>query len=39
MVIKKFENVMKFKKRILCAPPAPPEGLFLFKNYLLTFFY
>ena len=27
--LKKFENVMKLKKRILCAPPAPPEGLFL----------
>ena len=27
--IKKFENVMKSKKRILCAPPAPPHGLFL----------
>ena len=29
--LKKFENVMKSKKRILCAPPAPPEGLFLFR--------
>ncbi len=27
--LKKFENIMKSKKRILCAPPAPPEGLFL----------
>ena len=27
--IKKFESVMKSKKRVLCAPPAPPEGLFL----------
>ena len=27
--LKKFENVMKSKKRILCAPPAPPQGLFL----------
>ena len=27
--LKKFENVFKSKKRILCAPPAPPEGLFL----------
>ena len=27
--LKKFESVMKSKKRILCAPPAPPEGLFL----------
>ena len=28
---KKFESVLKSKKRILCAPPAPPEGLFLAK--------
>ena len=27
--INKFENVIKSKKRILCAPPAPPEGLYL----------
>ena len=27
--IKKFDNVMKSKKRILCAPPAPPKGLYL----------
>ena len=27
--LKKVESVMKSKKRILCAPPAPPEGLFL----------
>ena len=27
--LKKFENVMKSKKRVLCAPPAPPQGLFL----------
>ena len=27
--LKKFDSVMKSKKRILCAPPAPPEGLFL----------
>ena len=27
--LKKFENVIKSKKRILCAPPAPPEGLYL----------
>ena len=26
-----FEKVFKSKKRALCAPPAPPEGLFLFK--------
>jgi tRNA pseudouridine38-40 synthase len=29
--LKRFENVLKSKKRILCAPPAPPEGLFLTK--------
>ena len=29
--LKKFEFVIKSKKRILCAPPAPPEGLFLSK--------
>ena len=29
--LKKFESVIKSKKRILCAPPAPPEGLFLSK--------
>ena len=27
--LKKFSNVMNSKKRILCAPPAPPEGLYL----------
>ena len=27
--LKKFVSVMKSKKRILCAPPAPPEGLYL----------
>ena len=27
--LKKFEDVMKSKKRVSCAPPAPPEGLFL----------
>ena len=26
--LKKFEDVMRSKKRILCAPPAPPEGLY-----------
>ena len=26
---KKFDSVMTSKKRILCAPPAPPEGLYL----------
>ena len=29
--LKKFDLVFKSKKRILCAPPAPPEGLFLEK--------
>ena len=29
--LKKFENVMKSKKRTSCAPPAPPEGLYLSK--------
>ena len=27
--LKKFDKVFKLKKRVLCAPPAPPEGLFL----------
>ena len=27
----KFEKVLKLKKRSLCAPPAPPEGLYLAK--------
>ena len=29
--LKKFDFVVKSKKRILCAPPAPAEGLFLEK--------
>ena len=29
--LKKFTKVMESKKRILCAPPAPPEGLYLAK--------
>ena len=29
--LKKFENVLKSKKRTLCAPPAPAHGLFLEK--------
>ena len=29
--LKKFIRVMTSKKRILCAPPAPAEGLFLLK--------
>ena len=31
--LKKFDSVLKSKKRILCAPPAPAEGLFL-KNVI-----
>ena len=27
--LKKFVNVMNSKKRTLCAPPAPPQGLYL----------
>jgi tRNA pseudouridine38-40 synthase len=27
--LKEFDNVMKSKKRVLCAPPAPSKGLFL----------
>ena len=27
--LKMFDRVFKSKKRIFCAPPAPPEGLFL----------
>jgi len=29
--LKKFERIFKSKKRTLCAPPAPPKGLFLEK--------
>ena len=29
--LKKFNNVLKSKKRVLCAPPAPSEGLYLYK--------
>lgn len=29
--IKKFKNVLKLKNRSLCAPPAPPSGLYLYK--------
>ena len=29
--LKKFINVMNSKKRTLCAPPAPPQGLYLMK--------
>ena len=27
--LRTFDRVLKSKKRELCAPPAPPEGLFL----------
>ena len=27
--LKRFVNVMQSKKRELCAPPAPPQGLYL----------
>ena len=29
--LKKFDEVVRSKKRTSCAPPAPPEGLFLFR--------
>ena len=29
--LKKFNEIIKSKKRLFCAPPAPPEGLFLYK--------
>ena len=29
--LKTFEKVFKSKKRVLCAPPAPSEGLFLYR--------
>ncbi len=29
--LKTFEKAFKSKRRVLCAPPAPPEGLFLFR--------
>jgi tRNA pseudouridine38-40 synthase len=29
--LKKFENIIKSKNRVLCAPPAPPEGLYLLR--------
>ncbi|MDA7686116.1 tRNA pseudouridine(38-40) synthase TruA [Candidatus Pelagibacter sp.] len=29
--LKAFDKVFKSKKRVLCAPPAPPEGLFLYR--------
>ena len=27
--LKKFDKVIRSKKRVLCAPPAPPQGLYL----------
>ncbi len=29
--LKTFDKVLKSKKRTLCAPPAPPEGLYLYR--------
>jgi len=29
--LKKFDIILKSKKRLLCAPPAPPQGLYLYK--------
>ena len=29
--LKTFNKIFRLKKRVLCAPPAPPEGLYLFK--------
>jgi tRNA pseudouridine38-40 synthase len=29
--LKRFESVMKSRQRSLCAPLAPPEGLYLSK--------
>tara|TARA_B100000900_G_scaffold369760_1_gene347829 strand:+ start:2060 stop:2800 length:741 start_codon:yes stop_codon:yes gene_type:complete len=29
--LKTFDRIFKSKKRVLCAPPAPPEGLYLFR--------
>ena len=29
--LQKFDSVVRSKKRTLCAPPAPPEGLYLVK--------
>ena len=38
--LKKFMTiVMNKRKRILCAPPAPPRGIILSQSYLLIFFY
>jgi tRNA pseudouridine38-40 synthase len=31
--LKKFEHIIKLKKRSSCAPPAPAHGLYLFKVY------
>ncbi len=29
--LKTFDKIFKSKKRVLCAPPAPPQGLYLFR--------
>ena len=31
--LKKMENIIKLKKRVNCAPPAPAHGLYLFKVF------
>ena len=31
--LKKFKKLIKLKKRIYCAPPAPPQGLYLLKVF------
>ena len=29
--IKTFDKIFKSKRRVLCAPPAPPQGLYLLR--------
>jgi tRNA pseudouridine38-40 synthase len=29
--LKTFDKIFKSKKRVLCAPPAPAQGLYLFR--------
>ena len=36
--LKKFISVIKLKNRTLCAPPAPPEGLYLSKVIYSIFY-
>ena len=33
METEKIRSLIKLKKRELCAPPAPPEGLYLERVY------